>query len=154
MVNAATNASSCGHIALITPRDRIGRSRIKPAITGSSTWNAGRVRHNRPSATPVVTKPDGRPLVHLRSDLSGQPLTLRPGANRLRVVVDDMSLAGGAYSMWARVVGLDANAPVILDSPKLVLNVIGGTPTAAIVAPRHRFSDPIAHEIVNSGAGQ
>jgi lipopolysaccharide transport system ATP-binding protein len=87
----------------------------------------------------VIESPDGRPVVHLRSDLTGDHLSLRGGRNVLRVTVEDLPLAPGSYWLWLRLVGLSEHEPLLLDSERVELDVSGDAGTGAVIAPVHRF---------------
>jgi lipopolysaccharide transport system ATP-binding protein len=87
----------------------------------------------------IVELPDGRPAIHLRSDLAGARLALEPGRNLLSAVMEALPLTPGMYWLWLRVVSLDTREPLLEDSGRTLLSVIGNGPTAAIVAPAHRF---------------
>jgi lipopolysaccharide transport system ATP-binding protein len=93
----------------------------------------------RISLNVVIEDSDGRYLVHLRNDLIGADLRVGPGATWLRVSIESLPLAAGAYRFWARVASLDPKAPFILDSETILLHVLGEQLTSAIVAPSHRF---------------
>lgn len=99
-----------------------------------------------PSASPtdvtlnlVIETGDGRKAVHLRSDIEGVHLRLRPGINVLTVDVDDLPLVPGTYWLWLRVVGLDVAVPTIQDSGRVLLIVTGDQRLESIVQPSHQF---------------
>jgi lipopolysaccharide transport system ATP-binding protein len=87
----------------------------------------------------VIESPDGRMVVHLRSDTSGVALRLLPGTNVLTARIDELPLAGGRYWLWLRLVSLDPKDPDIRDSARILLEVTGNQPMDAILLPRHRF---------------
>lgn len=86
----------------------------------------------------VVELPDGRMAMHLRNDLAGTVLTLKPGVNRLTVHVEDVSLVPRQYTLWLRLVGLAAARPSIWDA-RVPMVVVGDERLESIVQPRHRF---------------
>jgi lipopolysaccharide transport system ATP-binding protein len=87
----------------------------------------------------VIEQPDGRMAVHLRSDVSGVAMRLDPGRNILSVVIDDLPLAAGSYWLWLRLVGVDAREPLIWDTERILLLMVGDQPMESIVLPRHHF---------------
>lgn len=90
-------------------------------------------------ANVVISLPDGTPVMHLRSDLVDATFELRPGVNRFGVVIEDLSLAPGTYSLGIRMVSTSTSAPVILDSRPVVVVVTGDQRRASFLLPRHRF---------------
>lgn len=87
----------------------------------------------------VIESPDGRKAIHLRSDIGGAHLRLRPGSNVLTVEIDNLPLVPGTYWLWFRTVGLDVAAPIIRDSDRVLLIVTGDQRLESIVQPHHRF---------------
>ena len=87
----------------------------------------------------VLEASDGRPLVHLRSDMAGEDLQLRSGRNVFGVVITELPLAAGAYGAWLRLVGLDPREPLIWDSDRMHIAVEGDTSIDAVVQPDYRF---------------
>jgi len=87
----------------------------------------------------VVETGDGRMAIHLRSDVSGTTLALRPGRNVLAAVVDDLPLAPGSYWLWLRVVGQDVDQPFMWDTERILVEISGSHVLDSIAAPRHRF---------------
>lgn len=88
----------------------------------------------------VIETPDGRMAVHLRNDLDGTLLSLKPGQNTLTVDIADLALVPGSYALWMRVVNLRASPPVIWDTDSIELVVLGDQRWDAVALPRHRFS--------------
>ena len=87
----------------------------------------------------VIETPDGRMAVHLRNDLDSTVLSIGPGRNALTVDIEDLALVPGNYTLWLRVVSLQAAEPVIWDTERLPLMVAGDQRLGSIVQPRHRF---------------
>lgn len=87
----------------------------------------------------VIEAPDGRKAVHLRSDIAGERLTLRPGSNRLSVEIDDLPLVPGTYWLWLRLVSLDPTAPFIHDTERVLLIITGDQRLESLVHTRYRF---------------
>jgi lipopolysaccharide transport system ATP-binding protein len=87
----------------------------------------------------VVETGDGRPAIHLRSDVSGAALTLEPGRSVLKAVVDELPLAPGEYWLWLRVVGRDPRDPLIWDTERVLVAVPGQRALDSVVVPRHHF---------------
>lgn len=89
----------------------------------------------------VIEAPDGRKAVHLRSDIAGERLTLRPGSNRLSVEIDDLPLVPGTYWLWLRLVSLDPVTPFIRDSERVLLIITGDQRLESLVHTRYRFRE-------------
>jgi hypothetical protein len=89
----------------------------------------------------VIESADGRIAVHLRSDVSGADLTLRPGPNVLTTVIEELPLVAGYYWLWLRVVSLDPTEPLLWDTERIPLLVNGDHPMESIVLPRHHFEE-------------
>ena len=87
----------------------------------------------------VVETPDGQALIHLRSDAGGSDLALEPGTNEVSVTIDALPLAPGSYWLWLRAVALDPNAPMIWDTERCLLLVLGNQAQVSPVLPRHTF---------------
>jgi lipopolysaccharide transport system ATP-binding protein len=102
---------------------------------------------DQPSEAPVVDiefnlaveTPDGRIVIHLRNDMDGTVLRLGPGRRTLTIDIDDLALVPGTYTLWLRVVSLQAAPPVIWDTERLPLVVVGDQRLESIVQPRYRF---------------
>jgi lipopolysaccharide transport system ATP-binding protein len=99
----------------------------------------------------VVDLPSGPEAMHLRSDLAGTVLVLRPGQTVLTVDIDDLPLAPGNYSLYLRVAALHHSPPLIWDTPRTELIVRGDPRVQAVAHPRHAFRqssapDPVAAE--------
>jgi lipopolysaccharide transport system ATP-binding protein len=100
-----------------------------------------------PSGTPsvdavlnvVIEAPDGRTVMHLRSDRSETTFHLRSGMNPATVIVDELPLAPGTYWLWVRLVGTDTRHPVMWDSERITLAVAGDQTISGIVLPKHHF---------------
>lgn len=88
----------------------------------------------------VIELPDGQIAMHLRTDLAGGDLVLRPGRNILTVDIDDLALAPGSYSLSLRIAALKHDPPLIWDTRRVELAVRGDPKVQAVVRPRHRFS--------------
>jgi len=82
---------------------------------------------------------DGRMAVHLRSDWSDTSMHLGPGRTVLTVLLYELPLAAGTYSVWLRVVGVHAGDPILWDSPRQLLIISGHQATDGVLVPRHRF---------------
>ena len=95
----------------------------------------------------VVERSDGTKAVHLRSDLAGTRLVLGPGTTTLSLQIDDLALAPGSYALWLRVSTLESDRPIIVDSDRMNLHVVGDQRRDGLVLPRHRFTqgsnDPV-----------
>jgi lipopolysaccharide transport system ATP-binding protein len=87
----------------------------------------------------VIESATGPPAIHLRSDVEGAELELRPGGNVLTLDIDDLSLAPGDYWMWLRVTSLGRAAPVIWDTERVALTIAGDRRLEGVARPRHRF---------------
>jgi lipopolysaccharide transport system ATP-binding protein len=100
----------------------------------------------------LIDRSDGRPAIHLRSDLTGPHLVLAPGANSFALSIHELPLAPGAYQMWVRLTGLDGRDPVILDSDRVEMMVLGDQRLDGIALPRHSFSQTAAGVLARVGA--
>jgi len=87
----------------------------------------------------VVEMPDGRMAIHLRNDIAGEALTLGSGRTTLGVEIEDLPLVPGHYWLWLRVVALSPAKPVIWDTARIPLLVVGDQRRESTVHPRHRF---------------
>jgi len=88
----------------------------------------------------VIETTDGRKAIHLRNDLDGTVLRLGPGRSTLTISIDDLALVPGSYTLWLRVVGLRVAKPIIWDTDRVSLVVVGDQRWESIVQPRYRFS--------------
>jgi len=88
----------------------------------------------------VIEAADGRKAIHLRNDIAGTGLTIGPGGTTFTIAIDDLSLAPGAYTMLLRFVSLRADRPVIWDTDRLQVLIVGDQRLASLVQPRYRFS--------------
>jgi hypothetical protein len=91
----------------------------------------------------VIETEEGRKAIHLRSDLDGTVMSIGPGRNTLTVYIEDLALVPGSYSLWLRVVALQAIMPAIWDTERLQLHVAGDPRLESIAQPRHRFSQGV-----------
>jgi hypothetical protein len=87
----------------------------------------------------LIETPDGRAIVHLRSDRVGVELRLGPGQSGATVAVDELPLAPGMYWLWLRLVATDREAPLMWDSERVLLTVVGDQALDSVLLPRHRF---------------
>jgi ABC-type polysaccharide/polyol phosphate transport system ATPase subunit len=87
----------------------------------------------------VIETLDGRKAIHLRNDLDGTVLRLGSGRTTLTIDIDDLALVPGTYTLWLRVVRLHVASPVIWDTERLPLVVVGDQRWESIVQPRYRF---------------
>lgn len=87
----------------------------------------------------VVEMPDGRMAIHLRNDVAGEVLTLGPGRTTLGVEIEDLPLVPRHYWLWLRVVALGGANPIIWDTVRIPLLVVGDQRLESTVQPRHRF---------------
>ena len=87
----------------------------------------------------VIETGAGPRAIHLRSDIEGAHLQLRPGRNVLAVDIDDLGLAPGVYSLWLRVAALRDDAPMLWDADPVALHIAGDQRLESVARPRHRF---------------
>lgn len=87
----------------------------------------------------VVELPDGRYVLHLRSDVSGVIFNLPVGRQLLSVKVSDFPLSPGPYLFWFRMVSVNAESSLIWDTEKIILNIEGVNPLNGIICPEHFF---------------
>jgi lipopolysaccharide transport system ATP-binding protein len=87
----------------------------------------------------VVETPDGRFVVHLRSDVAGTVFQLPVGRQYLRVAIEDFPLAPGSYGLWFRLISTHPESGVVWDIEKIALEMSGFSPLEGVVWPRHSF---------------
>lgn len=88
----------------------------------------------------VIETPDGRKAIHLRNDLDGTVLTLGPELRTFEIDIEDLSLVPGIYSLWLRLVELRSAPPVIWDTDRIELRVVGDQRWESVTHPRYRFA--------------
>jgi len=86
----------------------------------------------------VIEARDGRMAMHLRNDASTR-LKFGKGVTAFGIDIDDVSLVPGTYSLWLRVVSLEASEPTIWDTKRVEMVVHGDQRWVSIVQPRHEF---------------
>jgi lipopolysaccharide transport system ATP-binding protein len=106
----------------------------------------------------VMETADGRRALHLRSDVAGTVYDLRVGRNGVSVDIRDLALAAGDYWLWMRLTSLEHRAPLIWDTERIFVEILGENPLETIAWPRHSFGQPALVEDQQSadspGGGQ
>jgi len=73
----------------------------------------------------VIEDPEGRLLVHSRTDLFELWPTFDPGMHRVRIDIPRLSLRGGVYSLWFRLYATTGDVTEMADSERIMLEING-----------------------------
>jgi lipopolysaccharide transport system ATP-binding protein len=91
----------------------------------------------------VIEDPDGRFLVHSRTDTFDTWPTFDPGLHRVRAEVPRLGLRAGVYTLWFRLYVNSGDVSEMADSDRVLLEVKGPQVGGLVDVPCHWSWKPI-----------